>query len=184
MHTYIVLIRGINVGGKNKVPMALLREHLTALGYTNVITYIASGNAVVRSAKSANSVKQEIETMLAHEFASNEDVIKVLVLTVDQLEAIIASKPEGFGNQPETYYSDAIFLIDINTAEALPVFNPREGVDAIWPGDGIIYSQRLGELRTKSRLSAIAGTAAYKSMTIRTWGTVTKLLEIARALKA
>jgi uncharacterized protein (DUF1697 family) len=61
---------------------------------------------------------------------------------------------------------------------AMPLFNPREGVDKVWPGDGVIYSQRLSSQRTKSRLNKIMATPAYKSMTIRNWNTTTKLLEM------
>ena len=49
MTTYLVLLRGINVGGKNKVPMARLRELLEELGYSDVSTYIASGNVILSS---------------------------------------------------------------------------------------------------------------------------------------
>ena len=59
--------------------------------------------------------------------------------------------------------------------EAMAVFDPREGVDRVWPGRGVIYSQRLSAQRTKSRLSKIIGTEAYASMTIRSWATTQKL---------
>src|SRR3954470_22088645 len=68
-------------------------------------------------------------------------------------------------------------------AEAMQVFDPREGVDAVWPGDGVIYSQRLSAQRTKSRLNKIMGTPEYKSMTIRTWNTVVKLLALLQQLE-
>ena len=106
------------------------------------------------------------------------DLIKVLVLSDNQIQAVIDNKPEGFGEQPEKYHSDVIFLMDIDAAQALSVFDPKEGVDKVWPSNGVIYSQRLSALRTKSRLSRIVGTPAYQSMTIRSWSTTTKLLEI------
>jgi uncharacterized protein (DUF1697 family) len=68
--------------------------------------------------------------------------------------------------------------MDIDASEALPVFKPREGVDMVWAGDGVIYSQRLSALRTKSRLSLIMASPLYKSMTIRNWNTVTRLLKM------
>jgi uncharacterized protein (DUF1697 family) len=102
----------------------------------------------------------------------------VLVLSRSQLQAVIDNKPKGFGEKPEKYYSDAIFLMGIDSAETLSVFNPREGVDKVWPGVGVIYSQRLGSERTKSRLNKIMGSPLYKSMTIRNWNTTTKLLKI------
>ena len=66
----------------------------------------------------------------------------------------------------------------IDLAQAMPVFNPREGVDKVWPGDGVIYSQRLSAERTKSRLSKIMASPLYQSMTIRSWNTTIKLLDI------
>jgi uncharacterized protein (DUF1697 family) len=184
MQSYLLLLRGINVGGKNKVPMARLRQLLEELGYSGVSTYIASGNVILRSAKSPAKVQAEVETALPGTFHLDSDLINVLVLTRTQLEAVIDGKPKGFGDQPEKFHSDAVFLMGIDSTEALRVFDPREGVDKIWPGDGVIYSQRLSALRTKSRLSKIVGTPAYKSMTIRNWNTTTKLLELLRKADA
>jgi len=178
MKTYLTLIRGINVGGKNKVPMAGLKKCLEELGFSNVLTYIASGNVIFKSEKSPDEIKVQIEKALPETFKLDQELVKILVLTRDQLQAVIDKKPKNFGEQPEKYHSDAIFLIDIDSTRVMPVFNPREGVDKIWPGDGVIYSQRLSSLRTKSRLNNVFGTSAYQSMTIRTWSTTTKLLKI------
>lgn len=180
MKTYILLLRGINVGGKNKLPMGELKTYLEELGYSDVRTYIASGNVIVRSEKSAKEVRTEVEAALPTQFKLDSELIKVLVLTPDQLRAVIDSRPKGFGDEPTKYHSDVIFLIDIDRETAMAVFDPRDGVDTVWPGTGVIYSQRLSELRVKSRLNTIIGTAAYKSMTIRNWNTTSKLLELVR----
>jgi uncharacterized protein (DUF1697 family) len=178
MKTYLILLRGINVGGKNKVAMAALKKCLEELGYSNVSTYIASGNVILKSDKSAARIQAEIEEALPKTFKLDSELIKVLVLSRKQLEAVIDKKPKGFGEEPEKYHSDAIFMMDIDADEAMPVFKPREGVDAVWKGDAVIYSQRLSAQRTKSRLGQIVGTPVYKSMTIRSWSTTTKLLEL------
>jgi uncharacterized protein (DUF1697 family) len=184
MHTYLVLLRGINVGGKNKVSMAELRKCLEALGFSNVSTFIASGNVILESDKPADTIKSLIEQALPKSFKLDSELVKVLVLSHKQLQAVIDNKPEGFGEQPEKYHSDAIFLIDIDSAQAMTVFAPREGVDRVWPNTGVIYSERLSAERTKSRLSKIVGTPAYRSMTIRSWNTATKLLAILDKLDA
>ena len=85
---------------------------------------------------------------------------------------------------PAKYHSDAIFLIGIDAADAMRAFDPREGVDTIWAGDGVIYSQRLSALRTKSRLNKVMGSAAYKAMTIRNWNTTTTLLDLLDRVEA
>jgi uncharacterized protein (DUF1697 family) len=175
---YVALLRGINVGGKNKVPMAILKKCLEDMGFTNVSTFIASGNVIFESDKTADEIKAQLEKALAECFKLDDEIIKVLVLTRDQLQAVIDNKPKGFGDQPKKYHSDALFLMGIDAASVMPLFNPREGVDKVWPGDGVVYSQRLSSQRTRSRLNRIMVTSAFKSITIRSWNTAAKLLEI------
>jgi uncharacterized protein (DUF1697 family) len=175
--TYLVLLRGINVGGKNKVPMAPLRELLEELGYRDVSTYIASGNVILRSPRRPAAIKREIEEALPKRFRLDTDLVAVRVMTHAELRAVVERKPKGFGDQPDTYHSDAIFLIGGDAGTAMEVFDPRPGVDRVWPGDGVIYSERLSAERTRSRLSKIVGTPAYRSMTIRSWSTAQALLE-------
>jgi uncharacterized protein (DUF1697 family) len=175
---YLVLLRGINVGGKNKVPMAPLRALLGELGHTDVVSYIASGNVVLTSDRSAAAIKREIEEELPKAFRPDSELVAVRVMTHAQLRAVVRDRPKGFGDHPETYHSDAVFLMDIDARTAMTVFDPRPGVDRVWPGKGVIYSERLSAQRTKSRLGKIVGTAPYKSMTIRSWATTLALLEL------
>ena len=177
--TYVALIRGLNVGGKNKVPMDGLKKCVEKLGFSNVSTYIASGNIVIESDKEADEVRDRIENALPKSFELDDALVKVLLLTQDQLKAVVKNKPKGFGEQPEKDHSDVIFLIGIDSGRVMPLFKPREGVDRVWPSDGVIYSQRLSSKRTKSRLNRIMATPEFKFMTIRNWSTTTKLLEIA-----
>ncbi|HYD35171.1 MAG TPA: DUF1697 domain-containing protein [Vitreimonas sp.] len=178
MKTYILLLRGINVGGKNKVPMADLKKCLVDMGFSNVSTYIASGNAIIDSDQNPKVIQSQVEKALIKNFKLDSELIKVLVLTRDELQAVIEHKPKGFGEQPDKYHSDVIFLMEIEAAQAMSVFDPREGVDKVWPGKGVIYSQRLSSERTKSRLNKIVASPLYKSMTIRNWNTTTKLLKL------
>ena len=182
MTTYAVLLRGINVGGKNVVPMAGLRRCLEDLGFASVSTYIASGNALLASDEPADEIRTRIEAGLSRSFKLDSELIRVLVLSRPQLQAVIDNKPNGFGEQPENYHSDAIFLMDVDAAQVMPVFSPREGVDKVWPGDGVIYSQRLSAERTKSRLNKVMASPLYKSMTIRTWRTTVALLDMLKGL--
>ena len=183
MKAYVVLLRGINVGGKNKVPMAALRKLLGELGFSGVATFIASGNVILKSDQPADTIKTRIEKALPRSFKLDSRIVKALVLTRRQLQAVIDSKPRGFGEQPAKYHSDVIFMMGIDARQAMRVFDPREGVDKVWPGDGVIYSQRLSAQRTRSRLSKIVATPAYQDMTIRNWNTTTTLLELLKKMK-
>jgi uncharacterized protein (DUF1697 family) len=137
-----------------------------------------SGNASLQSRLGAKTVARTIEEKLGQAFKPDSSSVKVLALPLDQLRAIIDDRPKGFGDQPEKYHSDVIFLIGIGSAQALSAFSPLEGVDTIWPGDGVIYSQRLSSMRTKSRLNRMMSSPLYQFMTIRSWATTIKLFDL------
>ena len=121
MTSYLVLLRGINVGGRNKVPMAALRDLLESHGHTKVSTYIASGNVILSSDRTPAVIKRELEESLPRAFKLDSELIAVLVLTRAQLRAVVRQRPKGFGDHPETYHSDAVFLMDIDVASAMKV---------------------------------------------------------------
>ena len=165
------------------MPMAALKESLESLGFANVSTYIASGNVTLDSDMEAGEIRSRIEQALPGRFELDSELVRVLVLTRVRLQAVIDNRPKGFGEQPDRYHSDAIFLMELDSSAAIRLFNPREGVDNLWVGDGVIYSQRLSAQRTKSRLSRIMATPEYQSMTIRNWSTTTKILEMLNSRK-
>lgn len=178
MTRYLVLLRGINVGGRNKLPMPQIKTFLEESGFSDVATYIQSGNALLSSVLTAKAVADKIESGLVRAFQFDSDLIKVLALSAADLKAIVGKKPSGFGDEPEKYHSDVIFLLDLAPAEAVAAFSPHPDIDTLWPGPGVIYHRRLSALRTKSRLNRMMATPQYKAMTIRTWSTTTKLLEL------
>jgi uncharacterized protein (DUF1697 family) len=178
VNTYVVLLRGVNVGGKNIISMAKLRAALEETGFENVASYIASGNLIVDSRKSATAVQSAIQRLLVSDFGVAAESASALVLTQAELEAIVQKKPRGFGDERGKFHSDVVFLMGLDARKALAVFSPRDGVDIVWPGPGVIYSQCLSAQRTKSRLNRIVGTPEYRSMTIRTWNTALKLLDL------
>lgn len=177
--TYVVLLRGINVGGKSKVPMAGLRQALTDAGFANVRTYIQSGNILLDSRKAASTLKREIESLLQQEFALDGLANTALVLSRDDLAGVIADAPAGFGSKPDVYHYDVAFYIGALTPEqVMDKVQVNPDVDTAVAGDRALYFRRLSRLRTKSRMSALVGTPVYKSLTIRNWRTATKLLSM------
>ena len=86
MQIYIALLRGINVGGHKKVPMAELRDLLTKSGLENVLTYIQSGNVVFQSANTGiKSLETEIKKSILDHFGFD---VSVMVRTREQLHTI------------------------------------------------------------------------------------------------
>ena len=173
--THVALIRGINVGGKNPVPMAGLRAALEAVGFTAVRTYIQSGNVLLAS-KTGDEAKvaARVEAVLESEFGVTTVVVAITAAT---LRRAVADAPKGFGSKPDTYHYDAAFLHpQVAVADAVAAFGIRDGVDTVWPGNGVVYFRRLSAERVHSKMNRVVGTVPYKHMTIRNWRTTTTLL--------
>ena len=176
MSRYVALIRGINVGGRNKIAMADLRKAFEDSGFDSVSTYIQSGNVLFRTATSSAALESNLEGFLEKRF---KIPLVAVVRSHAQIRKVIDSAPDGFGTQPQTHHSDTIFLKKpLTSKQAMKVVKLREGVDRAWPGNGVLYFERVSALRTRSRMSSIVGTPEYQQMTIRSWATTTKLLAL------
>lgn len=176
MTRYVALLRGINVGGRNKIPMADLRSAFESLGFEDVTTYIQSGNVLFSSDAPRVSLESSIEGMLEARLGIP---LVVVVRSHRRLRAVVDRAPSGFGEQPDNYYSDVVFLKPpLTAARAMRIVDLRDGVDQAWPGTGAIYFARLSARRTASRMSRIVAKPEYQLMTIRSWSTTTKLLAL------
>jgi len=175
MTSYLALLRGINVGGRNPIKMPALKACFEAGGFEDVVTYIQSGNVVFRSSSSGSgALARGIEQMLRKRF---EYEATVVVRSRAQLRAVVDGAPKGFGADPAAYRYDVIFLKEPLTARsALKSVPTKEGVDEAHAGRGVLYFSRLTAKATQSRLSKIVSLPMYPNITIRNWNTTTKLL--------
>jgi uncharacterized protein (DUF1697 family) len=174
---YLALLRGINVGGNNLIAMDELRGFFEGLGFGDVATYINSGNVLFRAPRQAlGPLSERIEGELAKRVGRET---RALVLTEAKLRAIVRDAPDEPGFGEDDHRTDAIFLFPPMTpARAWKVVEMKEGVDRAWKGKGVIYHARLTARATSSRMGRMVGTPAYQDMTIRSWGTITKLLQL------
>jgi uncharacterized protein (DUF1697 family) len=180
MGQYVALLRGINVGGKNRIKMADLKACFSAMGFEDVRTYIQSGNVIFRSGEPDRALlAAPIEGGLAETFGTE---LPVVVRAHEEMRAIVASAPAGFGGKLDSYRYDVIFLKEpLAAAEAMQVVTTREGVDQAFAGDGVLYFSRLTSKAAQSHLSRIISTPIYQRITIRNWNTTTKLLAMMEA---
>ena len=178
MARYVALLRGINVGGKNAIPMPALKASFEDAGFEDVGTYIQSGNVVFSGPSSSQTALVErVERTIGKAFAHYD--ASVVVRSRSQMRAIVDKAPKGFGKEPATYRYDVCFLKPSVTAKQVVAAVPtKEGVDGIWAGTGVVYFSRLTSRATSSRLNRVASLPVYKQMTIRNWNTTTKLREL------
>ena len=175
--TYVALLRGINVGGKNLIRMPALKACFEASGFEDVVTYIQSGNVLFTApAIPAAELTRRIEAMLAQTF---DYIPTVVVRNRRQMRSIVERAPEGFGTEPAKFRYDVVFLKEPLTGRvAMSSLSTKLGVDEAHAGTGVLYLSRLEARATQSRLNKIASSPIYSSVTIRNWNTTTKLLRM------
>ena len=177
MTDYVALLRGINVGGRNKIRMADLAACFEAHGHADVRTYIQSGNVVFRSGEPDRAaLTAGIEEMLSSTFGY--DAV-VTLRSHEELRRAVETAPRGFGRDSETSLCDVLFLMPpLTPAGVLERLTLRAGVDQADAGTDVVYFQRLRARAAQSRLSRIVSMPMYKLMTLRSWSTTVKLLAL------
>jgi uncharacterized protein (DUF1697 family) len=176
MGRYVALLRGINVGGNNVIRMSALEACFEKQGFTDVATYIASGNVLFSSPDAGAGLARRIEAALEKAF---DYQATVMLRSRKQMQEIVARAPRGFGADPANYRSDVIFLnAPLTAAAALKDVPLKEGVDTANAGPGVLYHARLIARASQSKLSRVVSMPMYKSMTIRNWNTTTTLLRL------
>ena len=157
--------------------MPALKASFEEQGFSDVATYIQSGNVLFGSAeKSLEKLTSDIEKALSEQFNYTS---RVVVVSHEQLKDAVDRAPKGFGSSPANYRYDVLFLkAPLTAAEAMKSITTRDGVDEASAGKGVIYFSRLIARATQSYLSRVVSFPVYQSMTIRNWNTTTKLLAL------
>ena len=172
---YVALLRGINVGGNNKVDMKKLKTTFESLGFTNVVTYINSGNIIFRDiSNEPDAIVNEIEKAMVTDF---QLPIRVLVRSYKDIGTICDKLPLTWVKN-ELMRTDVMFLWkEFDSPEIIQQLqiNP---VDNVMYEQGAVLWHVAGKDYNKSGMSKLVGTKLYRNMTIRNVNTVRKLHQI------
>jgi uncharacterized protein (DUF1697 family) len=167
---WVALLRGVNLGARNKVPMAELRAQLEGAGYENVTTYIASGNVLLDGPRGARALSSALEQLVADSFGVTTTAI---LRTPGALAATVEKHP--FDNASETHVAFLAGRPRAGNASRLEAVDPGAAVVA---GNDVylrlprgVHGSRLSIARIESLLGVPA--------TLRNWRTVAKLAELA-----
>jgi uncharacterized protein (DUF1697 family) len=177
MARYVALLRGINVGGNKKVPMARLRELLQGLGYTDVATLLQSGNVVFTSKeKNPAQLVKRIEAAIAGEFGFE---VAVVIRTRDELAAVLQANPlPGAEEAPSQFL--VTFLSDVPDPKRLQELDPAAYLpDEFRVVGREIYARFPKGIRDSKLATVLGGPRLGVTPTARNWNTITKLLELA-----
>jgi uncharacterized protein (DUF1697 family) len=178
---YVALLRGINVGGKNKVAMADLRQIAEALGHTEIATYIQSGNLVFTSAdENASTLADALESEIARRLDVRPAVV---VLSRADLAQVIADNPFPEESNPKALH--AVFHREPITDQTIAaVADAEQKAQAKGSRDeaavvGCTLFMRTPDGLGRSELAAqLARSVSKTAGTARNWATVNRLLEM------
>lgn len=199
MTTYIALLRGVNVGGKNRVPMPLLRKAFEEAGFSRVSTYINSGNVIFDApqprgvrGENASLSNEALQAQCRALLKAAFDVeVAVAVLSAEELRTALAAAPDWWGVElPPEDAADKSKLIKHNAVVVIAPMSVQEVEAAVGEtlpeyeqvatqGSVIFWSAPYATF-SRSRWSKIVATKKYFSqITLRNHRTMYKLAELA-----
>jgi uncharacterized protein (DUF1697 family) len=170
-----VLLRGVNVGGRNRLAMGAFRSLLEELGCRDVATYLQSGNAVVRWAGSGSSLEKAVEQALRDRL---DLPVSVLVRSARQLDAAVAGNPFA-GEQLDPTQLHVVFLsgqLDPGVLDEAALRPDRVAV-----GDRLLYVHYAGSSRDSPAAKLLGSKRFPLVATARNWRTVLALRDLAHA---
>ncbi len=179
MTIFVALLRGINVGGHNILPMQDFRELLTTLGCVDVATYIQSGNAVFRHTGGSDQVSASISASIESDFGFRPPV---MVLTADEFRSIVAANPfQAIVSEPKLQH--IMFMREPATKPNMQRMN-----EIAANGEEFLLAESAFYLHApngigRSKLAAEAEKCLGVQATGRNWRTVCKIVSLLDALQ-
>ena len=178
---YIALLRGINISGKNRIPMNELKLELEKNKYQNVLTYLNSGNVIFESNKdSKDYIMKDINKIINNKFNLE---IPVFVMTTFELDEILNNNPNWWGTDNKEIYDNLIFIIPPTKYEEVYdiIGEPKEDIEKVKEyNNSIFWSYDLKNYRKSKWWVKTASTEIKDKITIRTANTMKKVLEICK----
>lgn len=179
MKRYIALLRGINVSGKNKVPMAELKKCFESLGVMEVKTCLNSGNVNFFSAdKNVTALIDQVERMMQRELGLD---IPVFIIPQEELADILRHAPDWWGTENKGNYDNLIFILPPATFPDIyyEIGAPKEGLEQIQEyQSAVFWSFSRKDYQKTNWWSKTARADIGSKLTIRTANTVRRIVDI------
>jgi uncharacterized protein (DUF1697 family) len=175
----VALLRGINVGGRNKVPMQTLRELIARIGGTDARTHLQSGNAVFRHAEQdMRLLEAALEQALAEELGLT---LSCLVRSAPELRRVVEANPFPMEGIDGARFL-VVFLSAAPPSARLAAIDPAAyAPDAFAAGERVLYVNLPNGIRDSKLATMFTDRRLGVTATARNWNTVTKLLALAES---
>lgn len=173
---YVAFLRGINVGGKNKVPMKDLKVAFERLGHSDVVTYINSGNVIFSTTQPRSSLVSACEDALKTQFGFR---VPVAILSAKEMKSTLEAAPKWWGASKD-HRHNAIIILGSTSAKTVlaEVGEPKADFEKVDSYKNVIFwSAEIASIG-RTRWAKIVSTKAYKHVTIRNSNTMYKVLDL------
>ena len=175
-NVFVALLRGVNVGGNNMISMSSLKKSFEALGFSDVLTYISSGNIIFKSKEAdARKLEKEIEQMLSKDYQLDS---KVVLRSLAEMEKIVESLPRTWTGDSQWRYNVIFLRHTIDNEKILAELEVKKDIEEVvyCPG-ALFWSAQISEL-TRTNMLKLSSRKMYQDMTIRNLNTTRKLYEL------
>jgi uncharacterized protein (DUF1697 family) len=176
MARHIVLLRGINLGSRNRIAMRELRDALEQAGFDDVQTYVQSGNVVLTSSGSAAHVARKVERQISKSFGLDIDVV---VRTRSQLAKVVERNPLAKVAKNPKRYQVSFLSAKPSAAVTRKLEEAAAEKERVVLIGREIYAWHPEGIGRSRLWTLLAGRGLGVTATARNWTTVAKLLELA-----
>lgn len=173
---FVALLRGVNVAGNNIISMKSLKTSFEQMGFSDVSTYINSGNILFKTKeRNARKLETKIEAMLSKEYRLS---CKVVVRSFLEMASLIKNLPKNWNGDTEWKYNVIFLRHSIDSEKVLENLGPKREIEKVvyYPGT-LLWSARINDLKRTS-MDRLASQKLFQDMTVRNTNTTRKLYEL------
>jgi uncharacterized protein (DUF1697 family) len=177
---YVALLRGVNVGGKNMVSMKSLKGGFEKSGFSEVSTYINSGNVIFKSKEGdPRKLERKIERLLSKEYQLE---CKVAVRSFAEMASLVEGLPSNWGGDSRWRYNVMFLRHTVDSEGVLDGLHPKPDIeDVVYRPGALLWSARASDV-TRTAMVKLPGLKVYQEMTVRNPNTTWKLYELMKKL--
>ena len=178
VNVFVALLRGVNVGGNNIISMRELKESFEGIGFTDVSTYINSGNVIFTSKEAdARKLEAKIEKMLLKDFELDS---KVVVRSFGEMDQLVKSLPKSWTGDRDWRYNVMFLRHTIDSKNILQeMTTTAESEELVYCPGTLLWSAHVKDI-DRTQMNKLSSRKVFREMTVRNLNTTKKLCELMR----
>lgn len=175
-NVFVALLRGVNVGGNNMISMRALKESFEKMGFTQVVTYINSGNIIFSTKENdARKLEVQLEQMLLKDYKLDS---KVVIRSLPEIAKLVKSLPPGWGGDASWRYNVIFLRHTIDSKKILTELPVKDDIEEVVYRPGTLLWSAQASEANRSNMVKIISKKVFKDMTMRNLNTTKKLYEL------